>query len=677
MKRVFNCRGCDVGGDVIKLVEHLDGIDFTAACTKLAGEPPPANGHANGNGKTAGILVATYEYLNAEGELEFAVDRIEQFDGVAKKKTFRQKRPDPEREGRWIYNVEGVCPIPYRLFDLVGAIAAEQTIFIVEGEKCADTLMEIGVPATTNSGGAGKWKDELNEHFKGADVVLVPDHDDAGWRHINAIGAALTGIAKRIRVLVLPGLRPKGDVADWFTTGGTRERFDDLAAAASEWKKPDASADKAKPESGEQRLLDDLAALPPLDYDRRRATAAEELGVRAGTLDNAVEARRAEQKEQAQAPPLFGHWVVEPWGEAVDTDALLLMISRRLRRHIVFSDDQATAVALWVLLTWVHADAVVHSPILMVTSPEGNCGKTTLLDLIKFLTPNSLITVGVTGASLFRSVELWTPTLIVDEADATFVDNDDLRAVINSGWTRGAGVIRCVGDDQVPQLFSTFCPKAIGLVGKRLPSTTQSRAVAIELKRKLPGETCEDFDNIDDADLADLRGRARRWSLDNIDAIKGATPSAPPGFENRLKQNWRTQFAIADLAGGEWPERAREAARRLSKVALDADSIGQRVLADIKAIFDGGEPERISSADTCTKLALNPDSPWAEWKGGKSITQPQLARLLKPFGISPEVIRMVSGGTIRGYQRSQFEEAWERYLPPVADPSFQEGGVEA
>ena len=126
------------------------------------------------------------------------------------------------------------------------------------------------------------------------------------------------------------------------------------------------------------------------------------------------------------------------------------------------------------------------------------------------------------------------------------------------------------------------------------------------------------------------------------------------------------QLAIADAAGDEWPDKARKAAVRLSEVA-DAASIGVQLLAVIKVAFDGADGvnplDRISSAELAETVGADASSPFSEWKGGKPITQAQLARVLKPFGIAPEATRLPGGGRLRGYQRVQFEDAWERYLP--------------
>jgi hypothetical protein len=280
-----------------------------------------------------------------------------------------------------------------------------------------------------------------------------------------------------------------------------------------------------------------------------------------------------------------------------------------------------------------------------------------------------LVCVEISEATLFRGIEKWQPTIIVDEADVILINNEPLRSVINSGWTRGSCVPRCIGDDNTPHAFPTFCPKVIGMKGRKLPDTTLTRSIIIEMKRKKAGETVTHFRSIDDAGLAELRRRALRWADDNGEKLDRAEPEMPPGFDNRLGDNWSLLLAIADYAGDEWSTKARKAAVALSKVD-GVTSIGVQALAAIKVVFDGPpdadgcrEPlERVSSADLAADLGADMAGPFSEWKNGKPITQAQLARVLKPFRIAPETIRLQGGGTPRGYMRSQFEDAWERYL---------------
>ena len=145
---------------------------------------------------------------------------------------------------------------------------------------------------------------------------------------------------------------------------------------------------------------------------------------------------------------------------------LLKMLTERMRSHVAFTENQALAVALWEVFTWAH-DAFTHSPQLLVTSPEANSGKSTLLGLVGLLARKGLQLVNPSPAVMYRIIEAWHPTLICDEADDQFKDNPDLRSVFNSGWTRGSGVPRCHPETNAPEIFPTFAPKAIGMKGRR------------------------------------------------------------------------------------------------------------------------------------------------------------------------------------------------------------------
>jgi hypothetical protein len=243
-KQVFNCRGCDIGGDVIRLVQHLDGSDFLTACTRLANEPPPQR--SNGQDQSAEprkVLTATYQYDDESGALAFVVDRFElqNPDGSfavteegKRRKKFSQRRPDPRGRDSWIWNIEGVPIVPYRLPELIEAVSTNQTILIAEGEVKADLLWSWNIPATCNACGAEKWCAEHSEYLRGADVVILPDNDVKGRKHVDVVGASLQGIAASIRVLNLPDLPPKGDIINWANAGGTAERLNDLIVHEAE-----------------------------------------------------------------------------------------------------------------------------------------------------------------------------------------------------------------------------------------------------------------------------------------------------------------------------------------------------------------------------------------------------------------------------------------------------------
>jgi Protein of unknown function (DUF3631)/Primase C terminal 2 (PriCT-2) len=428
------------------------------------------------------------------------------------------------------------------------------------------------------------------------------------------------------------------------------------------------SASEASPDnagecqsSADDALIDELASLSIIAYAKRRKEAAKQLGIGVTKLDKAVERRRAELEGEARREPSFLHWTVELWPEPVDGDALVLALVRRLQSHVVMRPEAALTAALWIMFAWLHEEAATHSPILMVTSPEAECGKTTLLGIVSFLVPRSLPSVGISPAALFRAIEKWRPTLIIDEADVAFVQNEDLRAVVNSGWTRGQGVVRCDGDDNEPRIFSTFCPKAIGLKGKKLPDTTASRAIVIELKRKLAHENVTDFRHVDDLGFRELRQQLLRWATDNVGALKEASPTLPHGFTNRVAANWRLPLVIAEAVGGEWPEKAREAAATIArlKATLDA-SIRIQLLSDIRVAFGMGT-DRFFSSTLIEKLTADPEGTWAGYNRGKPFTQKQLASRLRNYGILSETV-WIDKKSAKGYNRAAFEDVWTRYL---------------
>ena len=214
---------------MIALVQHLDGVDFIGACTTLAGEPPPKNDQP-----VRKIVAEEYRYDREDGELAFVVKRVE-FQGPdgtyqltkdgKRKKSFRQCRPDPKKPGGWIWNVEGVPPLLYRLPEVIEAVANERPIVIVEGERKVDRLWSLNVPATCNAGGAKKWKPEHAEPLAGANVIVLPDNDTPGRDHVDVVAGSLADIAASIRVLNLPSLKPKGDIVDWIKGGGTVEEL--------------------------------------------------------------------------------------------------------------------------------------------------------------------------------------------------------------------------------------------------------------------------------------------------------------------------------------------------------------------------------------------------------------------------------------------------------------------
>jgi len=402
-----------------------------------------------------------------------------------------------------------------------------------------------------------------------------------------------------------------------------------------------------------------LAKLSRLEYDRVRTAEAKELGIRASTLDGEVAALRDEKNEPALA---FSD--PEPWPDTVDGAALLWRIREEVERYVVLPPHGSTAVALWALHTWC-ADAFFISPFLYPRSPEKRCGKSTLMMVLAELVRRPLIATSASPAAIFRCIEQFRPTLLLDEADTWMRENEELRGILNGGHSRRtAQVLRTVGDDHEVHAFSTFCPKAVSGIG-RLVDTLEDRSVILPMQRKRPDDQVQRLRE-DQLDFLVARQQCRRWAEDNLEPLRAADPEIPPALNDRAADNWRSLVAIADLAGVNWPKEARAAALVLSSEADDA-AVGVQLLADICAVFHRLEnPDGpIASAVLAERLGAMEDRPWAEWRQGKAITSPQVARLLKPFSIRPRSVR-IGSATPKGYHLTQFEDVFARYLPAAS-----------
>jgi putative DNA primase/helicase len=349
---------------------------------------------------------------------------------------------------------------------------------------------------------------------------------------------------------------------------------------------------------------------------------------------------------------------------------LLDTLNATFEKYLVLPPHAAAAIALWVLHTWA-IEAFDISPYLAVRSPERRCGKTTLLKLLNRLTRRAVQSSSITPAALFRYVEAKSPTLLIDEFDAAQKDNEDMRGILNSGHSgEVAYTIRCVGDDNHPKRFSTWGPKAIAAI-KRIADTLMDRSIIVGMRRKKKTESRVRYRDRDD-EFKVLRGQALRWANDNSEKLRHAEPEIPNALNDRAADNWRPLLAIADLAGGKWPTLACEAARALSGDSAADDTEGVELLADIRASFGERNVDRLFSADLVAMLVAMEGRPWAEFRGGKPLTQSSLARLLKPFRVAPTTIR-IGERTAKGYQLSDFRECFEAYLGHAgeAEPSHR------
>jgi hypothetical protein len=325
------------------------------------------------------------------------------------------------------------------------------------------------------------------------------------------------------------------------------------------------------------------------------------------------------------------------------------------------------AVALWILHAHAH-DAARISPILLLSSPTRGCGKTTLLDVIEKLVPRPLPSANCTAAVLYRSTAT-SPTILLDEADLYISQNPGLVNFLNAGHRKGGKFRRCEGDDNKVVEFDSWAPKAVAQIGKpRWPQLVE-RSIVVTLRRKRAGESVESLDENAERLLAELQRKARRWATDHLDALREARPRMPERFENRLADNWRALFAIADRISPGWGEAARDQAERLSRNEEEGRDI--LLLRDHRELFD--KAEEMTSQQIVNELVDLEERPWRDCHRGKSITPNWLAAKLKPFGIHTDRVRPNGSDRARGYRRGMFIETWERYLAPRPGEGSEDG----
>jgi sulfur transfer protein SufE len=445
----------------------------------------------------------------------------------------------------------------------------------------------------------------------------------------------------------------------------TQAPLDAVAAAAGE---PEA------PKLNDEQVIAALASLPAIEYDRLRRETAKAMGIQVKTLDDLV---RASRNENAEPENLF-FVEVEPHPDPVDLAEVLDEVANIIRRYVVLDQVQADAVALWIAMTWI-IDVVEVAPIAIITAPEKACGKSHLLEVISHFVYRPLSAASSSASFLFRAIELWQPTILIDEADTFIKDNDELKGLVNAGHTRAnayVGRTVAVGDGHEPRLFRVWGAKAFAGISleKQLPDATMSRGIVLTLRRKLAHETVSRLRHADRDSFTALAAKLARFAEDYSAQVRSARPGLPEELSDRAQDNWEPLLAIAGCAGQAWIERATKAALKLSGASDNSTSAGNQLLADIKHIFDGNQSTKISTVDLISALVWDEEKSWATYNRGKPLSPRQLAKLLAGYEIKSKTVRLSQSATPKGYELAQFEDAFARYLPAPGGLMQQRNG---
>jgi hypothetical protein len=318
-------------------------------------------------------------------------------------------------------------------------------------------------------------------------------------------------------------------------------------------------------------------------------------------------------------------------------------------------------------------DAWESTPRIAFLSPEPGSGKTRAMEVTELVVPNPVAAVNVTPAYLLRKVggEDGPPTILFDEIDTVFGpkarEHEELRALLNSGHRRGAVAGRCVVRGKIIETEEIPSYAAVALAGLGwLPDTILSRSVIVRMRRRAPDEKIEAFRRRAHAPVGEaLRRRLAAWAETVLQRAIDARPEMPAGVEDRNADIWEALLGVADLAGGDWPNLSRRAATELVKAAREVEpSLNIRLLADVRTIFAG--EERLATKDVLARLCSLEDAPWNDLKG-KPVTDNQLARRLKEYGVRPKTLRLADNVFAKGYARDDLHDVWRRYLPPLSD----------
>lgn len=335
-----------------------------------------------------------------------------------------------------------------------------------------------------------------------------------------------------------------------------------------------------------------------------------------------------------------------------------------ISRYVVMSDEERLVVALWVVHTHCVAE-FEQTPYLTVTSPQRQCGKSRLLELLELLVPRPGTTVMPSEAIVFRKIDAEMPTLLLDEVDAIFAPKtadryEGLRAILNSGHRRGNPVSRCVnfGADLVD--FQVYCAKVLAGIGV-LPATITDRSIPIRLERKLRSERVERFRRREASALAEpVRAGIAEWAAENGPSLAMARPEMPDELSDRMQEGCEPLVAIADALG--CGDEARDALVAVLGGARqdEAESAELNLLADIREVFDATGADALTYEVILKSLKANGNG-WDSWYG-RGLSANDVGRMVGHYDTKSVPVR--DGESVgKGFRRADLWAVFERYLP--------------
>lgn len=545
---------------------------------------------------------------------------------------------------------------------------AGEVVYIVEGEKCVHSLLEIGLTATTTGGATSINQCDLTP-LQGKRCIVWRDNDKSGQDWQANLSQALTALDIAYDVIdvdkvQLPTGEPmpaKGDCYDlvqaYFADGqdssGIIEIIQALPLASIEPVIEPLAIDNPLQalEDKERRLIaciDELAELNDIKLHLALSEVTREFKLSKDKVLSLVH----EHKQGGLVAE------IEPYHEPVTHDEIYTALYSLVHEHMAIDEPLKVAFVLWVIFTYL-TDISDFAPIAWITAPERQCGKSTLLGLFERVVNKPMAFNNITQAVLYRVMEQFKPTLLIDEIDTSLKDKNELLGIVNAGYSRHASNVPRMNQDKggIVEKFDVFGAKVFSGIGE-MKGTFASRAIRFELRRKTNSDKVKRFNKrtLPYETTNELQRKVKRWAGDNRQAVQAVqTPLLQ--INDRDFDNWEILLQIATVLGVY--DKALQACLIICN-RKDEPSLNEMLLSDIRDIFN---VERMSSTDLLEKLNFDSEKCWQTLNNGSPLTSHQLAKKLKGFGIVSKNMR-INSIQVKGFDKADFVKTWAQYLPP-------------
>ncbi len=408
------------------------------------------------------------------------------------------------------------------------------------------------------------------------------------------------------------------------------------------------------------QTIERMAKLSLLEYARQSKDASDKLGITPSQLKQVVADFKKAQEPTTEKPPLIE--TVEAWDNPVNGAQVLDEVLAQLQAHVIADVETLHTASLWVCMTWL-VDVATVLPVALISAPEKNCGKSTLLNAMAKMSKSALTTSNMSSAVLFRLIDKHAPSLFIDEVDTFLRDNIELGGILNAGHTKdGAYVMRCEGDNFEPMRFSVWGAKALsGISASNISGTLASRSIILNMRRKQAGESAQNIRHTPIDTFVNIKRKLARWADDNAGAFSQLHPVID-GLSNREQDNYEPLLAIAMLAGGDWVQHLERACNVSRQNNEESKSIGVELLEACKQIFETNHVDKIRSTTLLEYLLKDDEAIFATYNRGTPIKLRQVTKRLGDYGIKPKLMRFGYENPARGFELSQFNDAFKTYL---------------